>query len=63
MSLNRKISSVWLHFSVIDDSTFTKCDICKQKCTFKTSVTNLKMHLLKAQWIQMIANQVNILNF
>lgn len=63
MSLNRKISGVWSHFSVINDTTFAKCDICKRKYSFKTNVTNLKAHLTKIHSIQITANQVNILNF
>jgi hypothetical protein len=35
MSLNRKISGVWSHFSVIDDSTFAKCDILNKNTYLK----------------------------
>lgn len=63
MSLNRKkTSNIWSHFSVIDDTRFAKCDICKRNYSFKTSVTNLKNHLTKAHWIQMTAVQVSILS-
>lgn len=62
MNLNRKSSCVWSHFTVIDNTSFAKCDICKRKYSFKTCVTNLKTHLAKAHWIQMTANQVNIFN-
>lgn len=27
MSLNKKTSSIWSHFTVIDDTHFAKCDI------------------------------------
>ena len=48
MSLNKKTSSIWSLFTVIDDTHFAKCDICKRKYSFKTSVTNLKTHLAKS---------------
>lgn len=31
MSQNRKTSSVWTHFTVIDDTNFAECDICIRK--------------------------------
>lgn len=58
MSLKQKTSDVWSHFSVIEGTTFAKCDICKRQYSFKTSVTNLKTHLNSAHWIQLNAHKV-----
>lgn len=59
MSLSKKTSSVWSHFTVVEGTHFAKCDICKHKYSFKTSVTNLKTHLAKAHWILMTSIQVS----
>lgn len=55
--MNRKTSNVWLDFTVIDNITFAKCDICKKKYSFKTTVTNLKTHLYSSHWIQLFASK------
>lgn len=40
-----KRSPVWLYFSVVDNyKKIAKCDVCKQKLSFKYSVSNLKKH-------------------
>jgi len=49
--MSRKLSGVWSHFTAIENTTFAKCDICKRKYSYKTSVTNLKTHLASAHWI------------
>ncbi|KAL4153704.1 hypothetical protein QTP88_001537 [Uroleucon formosanum] len=50
--MNRKTSDIWSHFTVIENTTFAKCNICKKKYSFKTSVTNLKTHYFSSHWIQ-----------
>lgn len=57
--MNRKLSGVWSHFTAIENTTFAKCDICKRKYSYKTSVTNLKTHLASAHWIHINASKVN----
>lgn len=46
MSLKRKSSGVLNYFVVLDGNT-AKCEICKAKLSYKTSVTNLKKHVLR----------------
>lgn len=50
--MNRKTSDIWSHFTVIENTTFAKWNICKKKYSFKTSVTNLKTHYFSSHWIQ-----------
>ncbi|KAJ8946653.1 hypothetical protein NQ314_008825, partial [Rhamnusium bicolor] len=45
-SLKRKKSEIWNFFSVEDDNK-AKCNICKSIFSYKTSVTNLKSHILR----------------
>lgn len=60
-NMNRKTSDIWSHFTVIENTTFAKCNICKKKYSFKTSVTNLKTHYSINHWIQInTAKQVRL---
>lgn len=43
--MKTKTSSVWLHFSIINDSK-AQCDICKTELSYKgCAISNLKKHL------------------
>lgn len=42
--MDNRYSSVWEHFTIID-GIHTKCDICKRKYSYKSTLTNLKKHL------------------
>lgn len=54
MSLDRRTSNIWKHFSKVD-SSIAKCDICKKKYSYKTSMSNLKKHLNNAHLIYLYA--------
>ncbi|VVC37452.1 Zinc finger C2H2-type,Zinc finger, BED-type [Cinara cedri] len=49
-----KRSDLWSHFTVIHDTKFAICNICKRKYSFKTSVTNLKTHFDKSHKYQIV---------
>lgn len=40
----KKMSDIWCHFTSLPDK-FATCNFCKQKLSFKTSITNLRRHL------------------
>lgn len=42
--MENRYSNVWSHFTIVDDK-FAKCDICKKKYSYKSTLTNLKKHL------------------
>ncbi|KAL4113573.1 hypothetical protein QTP88_017180 [Uroleucon formosanum] len=42
--MDNRYSSVWEHFTIID-GIHAKCDICKRKYSYKSTLTNLKKHL------------------
>jgi hypothetical protein len=44
MNQDRRTSDIWKHFSKVDSSQ-AKCEICKKKYSYKTSLSNLKKHL------------------
>lgn len=50
MSQDRRTSDIWKHFSKVD-SSIAKCDICKKKYSYKTSLSNLKKHLNNVHFI------------
>lgn len=43
-NISRKRSEVWQMFEVVDE-IYAKCNICKSKISYKTSLTNLKKHV------------------
>lgn len=46
--MNRRSSPVWNFFSIANATTYTaKCNLCKSIMSYKTSVSNLKKHLLR----------------
>jgi len=47
-----KTSNIWAHFTVVENTTYAMCNICKRKYSLKTSVTNLKSHIKTNHWIQ-----------
>lgn len=46
MSSNRKKSELWQFFTP-ENNDVASCDFCKKKNSFKTSVSNLKKHLIR----------------
>lgn len=55
--MSRKTSNIWSYFTVVDNTTFAKCNISKTKYSFKTSVTNLKTHMNSSHWIQIYSSK------
>lgn len=46
VKMKTRTSEVWCHFDVISEANkVALCTICKQKLSFKSSVSNLKKHL------------------
>lgn len=42
--MNKHTSNVWSYFTKLDN-TYAKCNICYNKYSYKTTLTNLKKHL------------------
>lgn len=40
----KKTSEIWQFFELIDDC-YAKCNICKSKISYKTTISNLKKHM------------------
>lgn len=44
--MNRKTSDIWQYCTVLD-RTHAKCTLCKQRLSYKSSITNIKRHLAR----------------
>jgi len=52
--MDRRTSSIWNHFTVVDQSSkISKCDMCLKRYSFKSTLTNLKKHLAGVHSIRM----------
>lgn len=61
--MDNRYSSVWEHFTIID-GMHAKCDICKHKYSYKSTLTNLKKHLSNKHLINCSpANSQNQVSF
>lgn len=44
--MNRKTSNIWQYCTILD-RTHAKCGLCKQRLSYKSSITNIKRHLAR----------------
>lgn len=42
--MDNRYSNVWTYFTIVDENV-AKCDLCKRKYSYKSTLTNLKKHL------------------
>lgn len=46
--MSKRSSPIWDFFTIINSTTqIAKCDMCKANISFKSSVSNLKRHIIK----------------
>lgn len=58
LSANRK-SPMWQFFTTVDES-LAKCDLCKKTVSYKTSISNLKKHMIRMHPTVKINVQVDL---
>lgn len=60
--MSRRSSPIWSFFTVINSTNkIAKCDICKTDISFKSSVSNLKRHMIKKHPTIKIGGEADVL--
>jgi len=59
--MDRRTSNIWEHFTIFDQNKYVaKCDLCRKKYSFKSTIYNLKKHLSNCHGIELPINSSKV---